>query len=115
MRRGYFLQPKSGQTIADRLAELGNPVKSFAEECCTFGARSGSETVDALYHAYRSWCRDNGHFPASKGNFSQDLESAFPGLKRWQPRVGEDKRQVKSFREINLRSEWSDDADDGYI
>ncbi|TPG13538.1 hypothetical protein EAH84_04885 [Sphingomonas oligophenolica] len=117
MERGYFLQPKSGHDLAERLSELGNPVGNFIDECCALDKR-GSETIDALYQVYREWCAANGHHPTAKNQFSQDMETACASISRHQPRVGQGGKQVKSFKGIRLQRDsgaGSDDDDDGYI
>jgi P4 family phage/plasmid primase-like protien len=111
-KRGYFLQPESGMQLSEDLSELGNPLRTFARECCTFRSKC-SASVDRLYQAYRTWCAKNGHYPAAKNSFSTDFGVAFPRLKRIQPRVGESRKQVKSFGGIILREDINDDGDDG--
>lgn len=113
-KRGYFLQPESGRELSDKLSELGNPIRSYVQEYCVLDPKA-STTVEELFQAYREWCAENGHYPAAKNVFSQDIETAFPELRRHQPRVGEEGKQVRSFRGIGLQPNRNDGGDDGYI
>ncbi len=87
------MQPTSGKGILDRMAQLGAPLRVFAEDVLYFDPQV---TVDQkmLYQEYEFWCNDNGHQPSGKARFVGDLISAFPQLKEYRPDVYENGRRA---------------------
>lgn len=99
--RGHFIQPASAfEAIAD-LEVLAAPIKGFANERCFIGPMH-QVAVDDLWNAWLRWCEANGRKEAGvKSWFGRDLSSAFPSIRRRQPRDGETRRPM--YQGICLR------------
>ncbi len=80
------MQPTSGKGILDRMAQLGAPLRVFAEDVLYFDPQVAVDQKN-LYLEYEFWCNDNGHQPTGKARFIGDLISAFPQLKERRPDV----------------------------
>jgi putative DNA primase/helicase len=67
------------QAEQDRMAQ-------FVVERCEIDARAwapwGGSGSDALYQAYRSWCKESGYYPFAKSRFSEELLRAVPTARR---------------------------------
>jgi putative DNA primase/helicase len=82
---GHFTEPASSVDAVTALADLTSPVGAFVRDRCQRGAGHNTE-VDLLYHAWRTWCEEQGRHPSNKAVFGRDLRAVVPGLKVTQPR-----------------------------
>jgi putative DNA primase/helicase len=100
--RGRFVQPQSSLDAIRELEDLGSPMGAFVRDRCEVGPGK-TVTVDLLYLRWRDWCREEGRDErtiASKATFGRDLRAAVPGLRRAQPRDGDDR--VPTYEGIGL-------------
>lgn len=78
---GYFEEPNSSAVARQEMENIGSPVKSFVEECCTLGDDESCRCRSAeLYDAYRLWAGDQGQHPDSQPVFGRNFASAFPNV-----------------------------------
>ncbi len=91
--RGYFLPPASSLDAIREIEDLSSPIGAFLRERCLVGPGK-DVSVDGLYLEWEDWCNDQGRdHIGTKQNFGRDLKSAVPGLKKSQPRVGDNERE----------------------
>jgi putative DNA primase/helicase len=103
-KRGYFIQPASGERKLRDLELLNSPAKAFLAECCDLEPSAFVEK-DKLYRAYQTWHSTSGksHLP-DKERFAQQLYAASDEkIEGQRKRVGE--RQVQVFSGVQLRTE----------
>ncbi|MGD0897714.1 MAG: hypothetical protein ABR915_07740, partial [Thermoguttaceae bacterium] len=89
-KRGYFVQPKSGDALVRELEDLASPVRAFVREKCKLGAGLSVKKT-TLYLAWERWCRTKGFsHPTTEPVFGRDLRAAFSTLRegRFGPREG---------------------------
>lgn len=92
--RGHFLQPQSGDELAEEMADLSSPVGAFVKECCRVG-RSETTTKKAIYERFKGWCQDRGMArPPTAAAFGRDLLSACPTVRGARPRGEGERVQV---------------------
>jgi putative DNA primase/helicase len=96
--RGHFVQPSTGQSLADEFAELNSPIAEFLADCATIGADRAVDVADA-WNAWNAWCEEAGR--EHRGNvqtLGRDLRAALPSMEISRPREGgERKRQYQGF------------------
>ncbi|MCL4205545.1 MAG: hypothetical protein KJ000_23950 [Pirellulaceae bacterium] len=86
-KRGFFLQPESGQELLSDLSELSSPVRAFLDDQCIFGP-GYSVVVGDLFDAWRSWCDERGRdHPGTMQSFGRDLRAVRPEITVTQRRV----------------------------
>ncbi|MGO9154893.1 DNA primase family protein [Mycobacterium sp.] len=84
--KGKFTVPQSSLDEVVLMQDMASPASAFVREMCTRGPAAMC-TRDVLYTAYRQWCEDNGHHPASKSVFGRDLRAVVPELKSSQQTI----------------------------
>ena len=93
-QRGHFVQPASAFEAVENLEVLAAPIKGFANEYCVVGPMH-QVAVDDLWSAWLQWCEANGRRnPGTKSWFGRDLSSAFPNIRRRQPRDRDTRRPM---------------------
>lgn len=94
--RGRFTEPDSGQSEADAVRRLSDPIGAFIEDWCSLGPEH-SIALDRLFLAYKSWCESEGRTKdtTTKEIFSRDLRSKVPGLTAKRER--ENGKQVRTL------------------
>ena len=75
---GRFLAPESGRRVAEDHRIMQSPTRAFLELCLEPGSPMESINVDALYAAYVTWARENGHHACAKAKMSQELNYRWP-------------------------------------
>lgn len=101
-KRGYFVQPESGQEYIDDLLELSSPIQTFVDEECLV---SDDETIPIpdLFEAYRTWCKSRGKdHHTDEAGFGRNLRAAVPAIQVTRPRTGG--TRVRMYRGIGLAS-----------
>jgi putative DNA primase/helicase len=53
-RGGHFIQPDTGRSLLELMAELGNPIGSFVEDALEFDAL-GTVSKDDVFTCYKRW------------------------------------------------------------
>ena len=53
-RGGHFIQPETGRSLLELMAELGNPIGSFVEDALEFDAL-GTVSKDDVFTCYKRW------------------------------------------------------------
>lgn len=81
MKRGHFVQPKSGEETLKEMYDLGNPVQAFVDERCRVGQGLRC-SLTTLFSAYNDWCRKNNAPSMSSQMFGKNLRSVYPDIKR---------------------------------
>lgn len=91
--RRAFLQPASGQEVAQQLELLGSPIKAFVADRCdlTPGAQV---TVQNLYQAWQDWCERQKWAPGTCQTFGRNLAAAEPSLRSKQVRNGDQRERI---------------------
>jgi putative DNA primase/helicase len=88
-KRGFFIQPLSGQSMLDNISRTSSPVQEFVEDWCEVSNYARVE-CPALYAAFRVFCRRKGIAPPPADNvFGVQLQAALPGMEKtrpWQPK-----------------------------
>jgi putative DNA primase/helicase len=98
-RNGKFTVPQSSSDAANLMMDLASPMSAFVPERCDL---KPDATVhrDDLYHAWKTWCEDNGHQSGAKSTFGRDLRAVVPQLGSTQPRING--KQVWCYTHIGL-------------
>lgn len=82
LKRGRFIQTKSGQAIQDLMRETSSPVGEFLDNCCEFG-EDYSVTAGEFFHAYQDWhyeIHHNSSRPLGRNTFLKELVSCGRGI-----------------------------------
>lgn len=99
-KRGFFVQPHSGQEAVQELADLSSPISAFLRNRCAIGPAHSVETK-SLFMVWRQWCAEQGRdHPGTLQTFGRDLRAAVPGLSMIQPRVNG--RQLRFYQGIGF-------------
>jgi putative DNA primase/helicase len=107
-RRGFFVQPESGEVLLRELDELSSPVSTFLEDC-TEESPNGQVLATELYAAWKAWCAEAGREHAGTvASLGRWLRAALPNLETVQHRV--DGKRVRSFRGLRLTSNVTNGA-----
>lgn len=77
--RGHFEQPASGRAQLEQMAELSSPVQAFVKEQCERGPTL-SVVRSRLFHAWESWCDEQGHVAGNSASFGRNLKAVFPEI-----------------------------------
>lgn len=89
---GGFSVCAGSQELADLVRRSNSLAVQFAEDALVVtGDAEDTTPCTAIYTSYRGWAADRGLAGAEKRNqekFMQDLEAAFPGVKRGQTHKG---------------------------
>ncbi len=102
-KRGRFIQPNSGQEVANELADLASPVGAFVREVCIVDPRYSTE-CGKLFSAWVAWCRDNNlDHPGTTQMFSRNLGAAVPGAQTVQRRIPNTEERERVYAGICLR------------
>ena len=99
--RGRFITPKSAAYAIQMQEDLASPIRAFLRDRCDIGDDKNVDKAE-LYHAWVSYCRDNGHDRVSVASvFSRDLYSVKRGIKSVRR-----KRRKHYYAGIDLISEF---------
>ncbi len=99
-KRGYFIQPKSGNELLAEMADLSSPVGAFVRDQCVTGTEHQA-AIDDVYRAWCEWCKANGReHPGTRHTFGRDLRAAVSGLKTSNRREGA--HRVRYYEGIGL-------------
>ena len=74
-RGGHFIQPKTGVELLELMAELGNPIGSFADEALEFDPES-SISKDDVFACYRHWALKKSIVPGTELAFKRRFLAA---------------------------------------
>jgi P4 family phage/plasmid primase-like protien len=74
-RGGHFLQPKSGKEYLDLMAELGNPMGSFAEDALEFEPDSVIKKED-VFACWKHWALKKSMSPGTEQAFKRRFLAA---------------------------------------
>jgi putative DNA primase/helicase len=100
-KRGYFIQPASGEEALRELELLTSPIKQFLQECCVVGPEH-SVARALLFNHWLAWCKaQNRQFAGTSAMFGRDLAAAVPELRHYQPQAP-DGKQVHCYRGVGL-------------
>lgn len=99
--RGRFIQPKSAMDSLEALETINSPILNFGAERCEFGP-SLKISKDGLFEEWESYCLSSNQNAGTKDRFCENLLCAFPSVKRYRPRAGDQRLQY--FTGIALRS-----------
>jgi putative DNA primase/helicase len=103
VRRGHFIQPKSGDQAVRDLGELASPISAFVRDCCVLNPKY-SEECGKLFEAWIAWCRDNGvEDPGTTQIFGRDLKAAFCEVETDQIRVSGTEKRLRFYKGIALQ------------
>ena len=80
-RRGYFVNPVSGNAAIQELEDLTSPVSAFMRDECEVGQQYQVQ-VSELWTAWKAWCEGDNRLPGTKANFGRNLHTAVPGINR---------------------------------
>lgn len=84
--RGYLIQPRSSNDLADELRATSSPISEFIAEKCIIGEAYQADRAD-LFEAWREWCKGQGmDHPGTMVRFGKLLSASVPGVGRSQPR-----------------------------
>ncbi|MCZ9353215.1 phage/plasmid primase, P4 family [Streptomyces mutabilis] len=101
--RGRLVEPTSSAEAIALLAAQVSPIRAFLDDWCHVDVADPDCHVskDALYEAWRDWCKDEGRdHPGTKQTFSRDLFAAGVGIKETRIRVGG--VRVQSYAGVRL-------------
>jgi putative DNA primase/helicase len=85
-RRGYLIQPKSSDSLAEEFRETSSPIGEFVQEKCIVDPGAWVDR-NLVFSAWREWCKEQGmEHSGTKSRFGKLLSAAVPGLGRSQPR-----------------------------
>jgi putative DNA primase/helicase len=105
--RGRFEPPVSAKELLDDMADLASPIGVFVRDCCIVGPGYRAAVAD-LYAAWRDWCEAHGRRePGTEQSFGRDLLAAVAGLRRCQPREGD--QRYRAYQGIGL-ADWERDG-----
>ena len=82
LRRLYnqgFTQTAYQVEFIRELEELGNPIRSFVEECCVL-SDDKSVTTTMLWEHWEKWCNKNGQRCGEQAIFGRNLKTCFPEI-----------------------------------
>jgi putative DNA primase/helicase len=85
-KRGYFIQPASGEEQVVEMEQLGSPVQAFIRDRCEVGPKY-DEDIDRLFDAWELWCMEERVKEIDVGtrtSFGRNVRSAVPGLTKKQ-------------------------------
>ena len=74
-RGGHFIQPKSGRGYLELMAELGNPIGTFAEDALVFEAEA-TVPKDDVFTAYKKWALNKSIPPGTELVFKKRFMAA---------------------------------------
>lgn len=99
--RGCFVKPQSSMNTAKKILELGSPIKSFIEECCSVGA--GEEVViKELFEAWQEWCLKAGKdYDGKIQQFGREFGDIYPEIEK--DRKTLDGKRLRSYLGISLK------------
>jgi len=101
--RGCFVQPGSGEEMAEELQELASHVSLFVRERCVVGPEY-EVSIEALYAEWKLWCIERGiRYFLEMNHFSHKVCAAFHTVTRGRPRKGNPSR-LTWFRGIGIRA-----------
>jgi putative DNA primase/helicase len=98
--RNSISESDTSATARDILNDNSSPISSFVRDCCY---REGEVVVDEVWHAWRTWCAENGHKESSKGTLGRDLHAIIPSLEVVSRRVGRGGGRQRSYVGLSLR------------
>lgn len=85
-KRGYFVQPASGDEALQEMEDLASPTAAFLRDRIEPGDGTLREgygvEVNMVYEDWTDWCREAGRekFTTNRQTFGRDLRAVIPGL-----------------------------------
>lgn len=102
VENGKFTVPQSSDDATATLQDLASPVAGFVRDMCEL---KGEVVIDDLWQAWRTWADDSGQRQGSKAIFSRNLAAAYPALRQYRPREGQDgEDRRRRYEGISLRN-----------
>ena len=74
-RGGHFIQPESGKGYLELMAELGNPIGTFADDALVFEPRA-TVAKDDVFTAYKKWALNKSIPPGTELVFKKRFMAA---------------------------------------
>ena len=74
-RGGHFIQPQSGRGYLELMEELGNPIKTFAEDALVFDPLA-TVPKDDVFTAYKKWALNKSIPPGTELVFKKRFNAA---------------------------------------
>lgn len=81
LERCRFISSESSEDAHENFRASLNSAEGWVAECCEASEKSFWQRQD-LYDNYTQWCRDSGHTPMRKNNFSEVLNAHFTKITR---------------------------------
>ena len=73
LKRGHFIQPKSGLVLVKRVQEKINPYVAFMNDCWVKDPESEGPFVGKFYERFMDWCRENERLDLVHGTTRNNL------------------------------------------
>lgn len=83
-----FVIPESCEVASKEHRLDSSPTRRFLTEHCRAANANAFVPAEALYEAYRRWCRANGHREVSSATLGKEIRDCFSGIERRQKTVG---------------------------
>lgn len=103
VKRGYFVQPKTGEDIIQLMREADSPVYRFVKQCCERDERWICDKKE-LYELYKAWLQheDPSFRPLNVSHFYRQLYSCAPQLRevRFRDRTGARPLGIKGIKAL---------------
>jgi putative DNA primase/helicase len=85
---GTFARSGEADELADQLAELASPIRTFVNECCELGDADDFVGLQPLYRVWRKWADENN---TGRGMSQNRFRAALRGLGMPEVRPGQKK------------------------
>ncbi|MBK8097613.1 MAG: hypothetical protein IPK26_10925 [Planctomycetes bacterium] len=105
--RGRFELPPKSQALVDAIYRTGSHVVAFLEDCCEEDPQ-GKVGKDALFDAYRRWCKPNDvQHTLTKAELGSEVAAALHGVVRNGQRLSVQEGRESAWGGIALKHEWT--------
>ena len=68
-----FSESKAVEAIKRKFRKDSDSVAMFVDECELRPSETESKSVEALFQAFKTWCRENNHSQMTKAKFSERM------------------------------------------
>jgi P4 family phage/plasmid primase-like protien len=105
-RGGHFLQPSSGKEYLDLMAELGNPMGTFAEDALEFDPKSMVKKED-VFVCWKHWALKKSMAPGTEQAFKRRFLAATQEryVMSQQVQIGGERSQVYMGVKLNQKAQ----------
>lgn len=110
-KRGHFVQPQSGNDLANALRAMNSPIGEFIEDKLVVCPDAWAEK-STLFTAWREWCTEHGR--AGAGNdatFAKQLRASLPQVTEVRRRT-ESGGRLRTFAGVRIRHGGDPEPDD---